>query len=208
MGVGRQLTQTCLDSCAQAGHSSPSSDTNNQTCSIPVGCHHAFKQIYRHKILGRDLDSSITPFRHVHPHIPKDIPFPLPTCQGSRLCVHIHTIRQTYKHMWAWLESSGRLTNGTVFIFCLWHGGGNDSIIVLSAQHSLPISIQRHSSAAGYPLFWDLTRTPTHTCLHKQKDSVATVVNRSREKNAFHFSVFIALILCNLLLYDPICYCT
>lgn len=63
--------------------------------------------------------------------------------------------------MWTWLESSGCLTNGMVFIFCLWRGGGNDSIIVLSAQHSLPISIQK-SSAAGYPRLCNLTHTLTH----------------------------------------------
>lgn len=125
-----------------------------------------------------------------------DIPFPLPTCQGSQALhthahVHAHTQKLTYKHMWAWLESCGWLTNGTVFIFCLRHGGSNDSIIVLSAQHSLPISIQ-NSSAAGYPRLWNLQR---HTHSHKQKDSVAT--NRSHEENAVHFSVFIALIFCS-----------
>lgn len=95
------------------------------------------------------------------------------------------------------------MTNAMVFIFCLWLGGANDPIIVLSAQHSFPISIRKKKgSAAGYPCFGDLTRTlPVHTHLRKQKDSVAVVVKGSREKNAPGRSVFIALILSSTICY-------
>lgn len=136
--------------------------------------------------MGRVLDSSITPHKHVHTYTITNIQFPLPTCQGSQTLhshahVHVHTQKLAYQHMWAWLESCGWLTKGTVFIFCLWHGSSNDFVIVLSAQHSLPINIQ-NSSAAGYPHLWNLQR---HTHSHRQKDLVATVVNRSSKLSSF-----------------------
>lgn len=116
----------------------------------------------------------------------------------SRTCAWAHT--QMHKHMWTWLQSRGWLTNGTVFIFCLRHGGGNDSIIVLSAQHSLPISSQ-NSSAAGYPRLW-IPHTHTHTVKKKRfscdcglQDECCTFpwVRRSH-------------LLLRHLLHDPICY--
>lgn len=194
-GAERQLTGTCLDSCARAGHSSPSTNAHMHMCCGPFGCHRTFKQIYRHKILGRVLDSSITPPQtcaHTHTVRHSFSSASMPRLSLSFACTHTHTctcvrthtLRLTYKHMWAWLEGCGWLTNGTVFIFCLWHDGGNDSIIVLSAQHSLPISIQ-NCSAAGYPRFWNLQRHTFYA--HKQKESVAVVVTKSHEKNAFHF---------------------
>lgn len=152
-------------------------------CYKSFGYHHTFKQIYRHKISGMVLDSSVTPHKHVHTHILSDIPFLLPACQGfEHTLMHMCAHTQIYKHMWTWLQSCGWLTNGTVFIFCLRHSSGNDSIIVLSAQHSLPISSQ-HSFAAGYPRLWNLQRhtlTHTHT-KNKKESSLATVVNKSHE---------------------------
>lgn len=134
-------------------------------------------------------------------HILSDIQFPRPTCQCSLLRTHTHAHahaqRLTYKHMWAWLESCGWLTNGMVFIFCLWRGGGNDSIIVLSAQHSLPISIEK-SSAAGYLCLWKLQRHTLYSLTHSQKqDSIATVVNRSHEEECCSLNVFVHLLFCS-----------
>lgn len=68
------------------------------------------------------------------------------------------------------------MTNNMVFIFCLRHGSSNDSIIVLSAQRSLPISIQK-SFAAGNPRFVTCKDTHLDTNSLNHKDLVATVVN-------------------------------
>lgn len=129
------------------------------TAGCPFGHGHTFTPMYWHKILGRVLESSITPRKYVHTDILTDIPGSLPACQGSSTHTHMPTFTRTkpptappptHTQIRGWLESCACLTNGAVFIFCLWHGCSNDSIIVLSAQHSLPISFQ-NSSAAGYP---------------------------------------------------------
>lgn len=71
-----------------------------------------------------------------------------------------------------------------VFIFCLWCGGGNDSIIVLSAQHSLPISVH-NSAAAGCP---HLLNLDAHLCPHwlEHHNSAATVAKRNHKQNGVH----------------------
>lgn len=190
-GAGGQLTGTCLDSCARAEHSSPSTDANTHAVVLLNATIH-LKKYTETKYWERLLTHPLPP-RNMCTCIPNDIPFPLPTCQGSQLYTHAHVFRLTYKHMWAWLESSGSLTNGMVFIFCLWHGSGNDSIIVLSAQHSLPISIRRTT----LQLATHASRTNKDTHTHTQTSS--------EECSSFQciHSSYLPL---RHLLCDPICY--
>ena len=97
MGAGRQLTGTCLDSCARAGHSSPSPNTHPRT-HVPSSLLDATTLLNKYtdtKYWAGILTHPLPPHKHVCTHMPSDIPFPLPTCQGSRIYTHTHARTHT-----------------------------------------------------------------------------------------------------------------
>lgn len=120
-GAERQLTGTCLDSCARAGHSSPSTNAHMHMCCGPFGCHRTFKQIYRHKILGRVLDSSITPPQtcaHTHTVRHSFSSASMPRLSLSFACTHTRT--HTHMHMCAYTHSKTNIQTHVSLIRRLW----------------------------------------------------------------------------------------